>query len=206
MIRYPIACGFALFFLCGIVGALEFVDKLPINLGFQLGFAIRVVPSREDRSAVLGLGVTVDKVYSDKRKMLSVNGAITNYNSVPVENIAMDFAVNSYLETGFSRGRADVTPSTIPPGGTARFSAYIFLQSEKPKFAMYTITAQSPLLPDEAVIVDYPPDYMTEYTPEAGTGFIFNIGEPVDAWTEPSETILTDEDLQVTEEAGVGDR
>ncbi len=203
MIRILFACGCVLIGLCGAVDALEFVDKLPFNLGFQLGFNIRVVPSRADQSGSLGLGVAVDKVYSDKRKMLSVSGGITNYSTVPVEGVAMAFAVNSYLETGYSRGRAEVTPSTIMPGETATFSAYIFLQSEKPKFAMYTITGRSPLVPDEGVVIEYPPDYSSESLPEY---FPETRNEPdvgpdgmVTDWPEPDATYLTDEDLQRAE-------
>ncbi|MCC8165767.1 MAG: hypothetical protein LIQ31_06380 [Planctomycetes bacterium] len=193
VIRIFLACWCALSILGGASSAGDFVDKLPFNLGFQLGFAIRVVPSRADLSGSLGLGVAVDKVYSDKQKMLSVTGTITNYSTVPVEDVAMAFAVNSYIETGFSRGRAEVAPSTITPGGTATFSAYIFLQSEKPKFAMYTITGRSPLVPDEGVTVEYPQEYFPENgaeVPDAGPG------DPAGEWSELEEIYMTDEDLR----------
>ncbi len=203
MIRILFACGCVLVGLCGAVGALDVVDKLPFNLGFQLGFTIRVVPSRADQSGNLGLGVTVDKVYSDKKKMLSVNGSITNYSTVPVEGVDMAFAVNSYLETGYSRGRAEVTPSTIMPGAMATFSAYIFLQSEKPKFAMYTITGRSPLVPDEGVVIEYPPEYssgnLPDYYPEARTEPDVGPDGTVTDWPEPDAMYLTDEDLQRVE-------
>lgn len=119
---------------------------LPIRLNFQLGFNITVLPGPNDTSHQLGLGVTAAKPISDKVHLLTLTGTITNYSGVPRENIDMHFAVTSYVGTGTSNARATVEPSTIPPGGTATYTAYIPLDSEKPQYAMYTITAQTPMV------------------------------------------------------------
>ena len=118
----------------------------PTGIEFQLGFNIRVVPGPQDRSGDLCLGVFPEKINSDKVHTLVVTGIIKNYSDIPCEGVDMHFAVTSYIGTGFSRNRAVVVPSTIPPGGTATFNAHISLDSPKPKDAMYTITAYSPAL------------------------------------------------------------
>lgn len=119
---------------------------LPIHLNFQLGFQVHVVPAPNDTSHLLGLVVATDKILTDKKHSLVVTGTITNYGGVPCDGVGMHFAVTSYIGTGTSGNWAAVEPSSIPPGGTARFSAHIPLDSAKPRFAMYTITAASPLL------------------------------------------------------------
>lgn len=119
---------------------------LPVRLNFQLGFNITVLPGPNDTSGQLGLGVTAGKPISDKVHLLTLTGTITNYSGVPRENIDIHFAVTSYVGIGTSNARATVEPSTIPPGGTATYTAYIPLDSEKPRYAMYTITAQTPMV------------------------------------------------------------
>ncbi len=53
----------------------------------------------------------------------------------------MDFTVTSYIGIGVSRRRAIVAPGSIPPGGSAAFTANIPLDSEKPEYAMYAVRA-----------------------------------------------------------------
>ena len=119
---------------------------LPAHLDFQLGFRINVVPGPKDTSRARGLVVEVDKILSDKTRQLAVTGTISNYSDIPCENVDMHFAVTSYVGTGQDLGKAVVQPSTIPPGGTASFSVHISLGAEKPKNAVYTINAASPLV------------------------------------------------------------
>lgn len=119
---------------------------LPINLGFRLGFTTQLIPGPNDTSQALGLGVVPEKIMGDKKNLLVVAGTIVNYSDLPCIDVDMHFAVTSYIGTGVSRGRATVVPSTIPPGGTATFSAQINLDSEKPRFAMYTISAKTPIV------------------------------------------------------------
>lgn len=122
------------------------VDLQNIIPGVQLGFNIRVVPGPKDTSRARGLVVAADKILSDKHRQLAVIGTITNFSDMPCENIDMRFAVSSYIGTGYDRGRATVHPSTIPPGGTATFSVHISLGAEKPRNAIYTINASSPIV------------------------------------------------------------
>ncbi|MDR1745627.1 MAG: hypothetical protein LBS30_07740, partial [Planctomycetota bacterium] len=61
------------------------------------------------------------------------------------DDIDMHFAVTSYIGTGASRGSAVVEPRSLPPGGVATFNAHITLNSEKPRLALYAITAGSPV-------------------------------------------------------------
>ncbi len=75
-----------------------------------------------------------------------MTGTISNYSDIPCENVDMRFAVTSYVGSGADRGKAVVQPSTIPPGGTAAFSVHVSLGAEKPRNAIYTITADSPLV------------------------------------------------------------
>lgn len=143
VLRKMLALGFAVL----IMVTVAFGADWPIKLGFQLGFHVRVVPAVADTSAYLGLGVVPDKIATDKEHSLFVTGFITNYNNVPCVDVDMRFAVNSYVGTGISRGVASVEPSTIPPGGTAKFSAHISLvDNRRPRDAMYTITATSPVV------------------------------------------------------------
>lgn len=116
---------------------------LPFGVTLQFGFNINVVPAANDTSRHLGLVVTPDKIISDKQRTLVVSGTITNYASVPYSGLDLRFAVTGYTEAGTSFGHATVTPNYIPPGGTARFEAYIALLTEKPHFARYTLTAQA---------------------------------------------------------------
>lgn len=127
-------------FAAGLLAAGAQSFDFPVDFHFQLGFTIHVVPGPNDMSQQLGLGVTSNKVLSDKLHSLVVTGTIVNYGSTPVEGVDMDFAVTSYIGTGTSRGRAVVEPSSIPPGGTASFSVHMNLDSPKPQYAMYTIT------------------------------------------------------------------
>lgn len=115
----------------------------PDGLDFQLGFSVGVAPGPKDASRHLGLVVAPDRIVSDKVRSLAVSGTITNYGSAPCEGVEMVFLVTSYIGA-MSRGRAAVTPSTIPPGGTATFSLHMNLDSEKPRLAMYTVTASTP--------------------------------------------------------------
>lgn len=117
---------------------------LPIKLDFQLGFAIRVVPSSTDLSHKLGLVVAANRPITDKTRSMVVTGTITNFSGVPRDNIAMQVAVSSYVGTGVSLGVATVEPTCLPPGGAATFSAHITLGSEKPRNVMYTVTAATP--------------------------------------------------------------
>ncbi len=114
----------------------------PIKLGFQLGFTVSAVPAPDDASAALGLAVVADRIYSDKEHSLVVAGRIVNTGDVPRDNIAMRFAVASYIGTTPSFGSATIEPDSLPPGGVAAFSAYIPLNSEKPHYARYTVTAR----------------------------------------------------------------
>lgn len=121
--------------------------ELPfVDLNFNLGFHTRVLPGPQDISNKLGLVVTTDKIRGDKRHSLHITGFITNYSDVTCDNVDMRFVVTSYMGTGVSTGCAAVEPRSIPPWGVAIFRAHISLDSEKPRDALYTITAQSPLL------------------------------------------------------------
>lgn len=118
----------------------------PVKLNFQLGFKINVVPAPDDASRALGLVVTTDSVRTEKDHYLVATGTIANFSGVPCEGVDMRFAVTSYVGTGASFGVAAVEPNVIPPGGVARFSAHISLDSPRPRNAMYTVTAQSPVV------------------------------------------------------------
>lgn len=133
-------------------GAAGYALDLPIRLGFQLGFAVHVVPAKNDMSHLLGLGVVADRILTDKTRSLTVTGFITNYNDVPCEDVAMRFAVTSYVGIGTSLGTAAVEPRTIPPGGTSRFTLRLSLDSERPRLAMYAITAKSPVVAAPAAV------------------------------------------------------
>lgn len=124
---------------------------LPVYLNFNIGFDLRVVPDRGDASRALCLGVSTDKIRTDKQRSLAITGTITNYSGSPCEGVAMRFAVTSHTGIGKSLGTATVTPNHIPPGGTATFNLHLTLDSPRPKFAMYTITARSPALCDWVV-------------------------------------------------------
>ncbi len=126
---------------------------MPDGVSFQLGFRIRVMPDKKDTSRQRGLIVQADRIYSDKTRHIAVAGTITNFSDIPCENVDMRFAVSSYIGTGYDRGRAMVEPATIMPGCSANFSVHISLSSERPRNALYTITASSPL-----VFPDLPPD------------------------------------------------
>ncbi len=117
----------------------------PVTLGFQLGFAIRVVPAANDASNALGLVVATDKILTDRAHSLLVTGTITNFSDAPRDDIAMRFAVTSYIGTGADRGSAVVEPRSLPPGGTAAFTARISLHSERPRLALYAVTAGAPV-------------------------------------------------------------
>ncbi len=133
---------------------------LPIDLNFQLGFKIHVIPSPTDTSQKLCLGVATDKIRSDKTQTLAISGTITNYSNVPCDGVEMHFAVTSYVGIGTSNGKAVVEPSSIPPGGTATFIVHISLDSEKPQYAKYTITAQTPPLCGQEAHLETPPDVL----------------------------------------------
>lgn len=150
MTKLMLALGMAAAMLISEARCFDF----PLDLGFQLGFTTSVIPGPEDTSRELGLGVKVDKILGDKRHSLTITGTITNFSGVSREGIAMHFAVTSYIGTGLSRGGAIVEPDSIPPGGTATFTAFISLDSEKPRYAMYAVTAQSPVLPAREVSCD----------------------------------------------------
>lgn len=122
------------------------IDMPIVIPGVQLGFNIRVVPGPKDTSRARGLVVAADKVLSDKRRQIAVTGTITNFSDMPCENVDMRFAVSSYIGTGYDRGIATVQPRTIPPGGTATFSVHISLGAEKPRDAIFTINASSPIV------------------------------------------------------------
>ncbi|MCD8141016.1 MAG: hypothetical protein LUE17_14820 [Planctomycetaceae bacterium] len=126
---------------------------VPDGVSFQLGFRIRVLPGPKDTSRQRGLIVQADRIYSDKTRRIAVAGTITNFSDIPCENVDMRFAVSSYVGTGYDRGRATVEPTTIMPGCSANFSVHISLGSERPRNALYTITATSPVL-----FPDLPPD------------------------------------------------
>ncbi len=121
--------------------ALDF--DLPHGVTLQLGFNVKVVPSPQDASRQLGLIVTPERVLTDKRQSLSVRGTITNISAVPYSGLDLRFAVTSYTAIGTSFGHATVTPDYLPPGGTAQFDAFIFLDYEKPDRAAYTLTAHA---------------------------------------------------------------
>ncbi len=124
---------------------------LPVYLDFNLGFRLRVMPGPDDASRAHCLGVGVDKITTDKKRSLHITGKITNYSGSPCAGVAMRFAVTSHIGIGKSLGTATVTPDYLPPGGTATFNLHLTLDSPRPKFAMYTITAGSPALCDWAV-------------------------------------------------------
>lgn len=124
---------------------------LPVYLGFDIGFRLRVVPGPGDASRAHCLGVSVEKITTDKTRALAITGTITNYSGSPCDGVAMRFAVTSHTGIGKSLGTATVTPNCIPPGGTATFNLHLTLDSPRPKFAMYTVTASSPALCDWAV-------------------------------------------------------
>lgn len=148
MTRILLVLGFVALLLPSRANGLD----LPFDLGFQLGFDIQVVPSSKDTSRNLCLVVTPHKVRSDKTRALAVSGTIANYSGIPCEGVEMNFAVTSYTGIGTSNDRAVIEPNPIPPGGTATFTAHITLQSENPRFAMYTITAKSPALCGQSAI------------------------------------------------------
>lgn len=124
--------------------SMAYAIDLPVGLNFRLGFSTQVLPGPDDASRDLDLVVTTDRIISDKTHTLLVSGSIINTGDAVCENIEMRFAVTSYIKTGVSRGRATVEPASIPPGGTAAFTAHILLDDEKPRYAFYTITAASP--------------------------------------------------------------
>ncbi len=130
------------FLLASAACGLEF--HIP-GVDIQLGFGVHVVPGPKDTSQSLCLVVTADKAIGD-RGVLAVSGTITNYSGVPCDGVDMHFAVTSDIGSDTSLGRAVVEPRTIPAGGVATYKAFISLLSEKPHYAMYTITARSPAL------------------------------------------------------------
>lgn len=163
MNRIPLALCLAAFVFSFPALALDIPG---VRLGFNLGFAIHVVPAPGDKSNELGLYVSADKIISDKTNSLNITGTITNYGPVPRDGIEMHFAVDSYVGTGTSRGVAAIEPPSLPPGGTAAFTAYISLDSQKPRYARYTLTARqgAPIvvpgpepIPDAFVIIDPEP-------------------------------------------------
>lgn len=119
---------------------------LPVYLDFNIGFPLRVVPGPGDASRALCLGVVTDKVVTDKLSSLVVTGVIINFGDAPCEGVEMRFAVDSHVGIGKSLGRAAVTPDCIPPGGVATFNLHMSLDSRNPRFAMYAVTARSPVL------------------------------------------------------------
>ncbi len=116
---------------------------LPGGVTLQFGFNVQVVPSSKDTSRQLGLVVTPERAITDKKRTLVVTGTIINYASVPYSGLDLRFAVTGYTEIGTSFGHASVNPNYIPPGGSARFEAYINLNQEKPHRAAYTLTAHA---------------------------------------------------------------
>jgi hypothetical protein len=114
----------------------------PTGIEFQAGFRTFVVPSAEDASEKLGLVVIADEIITDMEHSLVVNGRIFNAGEEVREEIRMEFAVTSYVGVGLSRRTAHVTPGTLAPGETAAFKVQMLLQSEKPEYAMYTVTAK----------------------------------------------------------------
>lgn len=124
---------------------------LPVYLDFNIGFRLRVMPGPDDASRAHCLGVAVDKITTDKKRSLHITGTITNYSGAPCAGVAMRFAVTSHIGIGKSLGTATVTPNDIPPGGAATFNLHLTLDSPRPKFAMYTITADSPAVCDWVV-------------------------------------------------------
>lgn len=124
---------------------------LPFDIGFQIGFTVEVVPSEADTSHYLGLGVTADEIITDKVESLIIHGRITNYGDVPVEGLAMRFAVSSHIHTGMDKSTAFLSSDTVPPRSSVAYTARVQLSGMYPKYAMYTITARSPdLLSDAA--------------------------------------------------------
>ncbi len=113
----------------------------PVTLNFQPGFTISAVPAPDDASRDLGLVVAAERFYSDKVHSLVITGSIVNMSDVPRDSITMRFTVTSYIGTTPSFGRATIEPNCLPPGGIAAFSAIIPLNSEKPQYARYTVTA-----------------------------------------------------------------
>ncbi len=156
----------------------------PVTLGFQIGFAVSVVPAANDASRALGLVVATDKIISDRVHSLVVTGTITNFSDMPRDDIAMHFAVTSYIGTGADRGPAVVEPRSLPPGGTAAFIARINLHSERPRLALYAVTASGPASsipaqPHEAAAI---PGYALPF-PEESTHYEDEI--PVEAEGPP---------------------
>lgn len=150
MLRATFIFGASLILLLADGHALD----LPVDLNFRLGFKIHVIPGPGDMSRALNLLVVPEHIYSDKVRILTVTGYITNYGDVPCEGVAMRFDVTSYVKAGTATRGALVEPNTIPPGGSARFTVHVSLDRAKPKFAMYTVTARSPLVrPTEPEIV-----------------------------------------------------
>lgn len=133
---------------------------LPIDINFNIGFAVEVIPDRNDTSHLLGLGVVADKIYNSSDQSLTITGFITNYGDVPCYGIQMRFAVTSYIGAGASLGRAAVTPDVIPPRGSARFVVHISLDDPRPQYAKYAITASSPAVPAHS---DAAPEAAWEY-------------------------------------------
>lgn len=147
----PILCFIALSLFSGARGGDvidELLDALPVELGFKLGFKVRVVPDRNDHSRQLGLVVAPNKIRTDKARTLSVSGTITNFSDVPYANIDMRIAVTSYVGIGTDRAIAVVEPNRLPPGGTANFITHVSLSNEKPRSVKYTITAAAPPRPE----------------------------------------------------------
>lgn len=115
---------------------------LPVDLGFQLGFKIRMAPAPDDASGALGLVVATHEIVSDKVNSLMVAGTITNFSNVARNCVDMRLAVTSYTELGTTRGRAAIEPASIPPWGVATFKAHVYLDNELPRYVLYTVTAQ----------------------------------------------------------------
>lgn len=125
-----------------LIGASSAVAlDLPFQLGFQIGFGIRVLPAANDMSGELGLVVAPDRIRTDRAHFITLTGTISNFSDAAYDGVAMGFAVTSYIGTGVSRGTAVVEPRFIPPGGVAAFTARINLASEKPRFALYAVNA-----------------------------------------------------------------
>lgn len=145
MNKIPLILLFAVLALSSAASALDIPG---VRLGFNLGFDIRVVPAPGDKSPELGLYVSADKIISDKARHIAITGTIYNYGPVARDFVELHFAVDSHVGTGISRGAARVEPTTIPPGGSASFTTTISLDSQKPRFARYTLTARpDPVIP-----------------------------------------------------------
>lgn len=167
MIRYALSVFLSV--IAAVTGA--FGLDLPGNIALQFGFSVQMVPDADDASQALGLVVTPEQIYSANayNRSLVITGTITNYSELPREGVSMRLAVTSYIETGVSRGSASVTPSSIPPGGTASFTANISLDNDRPRLARYTVSAHGPTGYVQGQVVSAPVSSDSVIVDSAGT-------------------------------------